>query len=346
MPSKTTPRGRARVDSVAPDAESAAGLLRMANMFCDAKALITAAELNLFGLLHESPCTVEEIRDRLDLNGRGLGDLLNLLVGIGVLDKTDDRYANTAAVDRYLVPGPDYLGGFLIGAGAGLYPAYGRLAEALRTGKPQATGSFDSMLDDEKATGNFVRMMDGLSQGLVDELVSAIDWSGVGTVLDLGGCRGNVVGHLVRAHRSLTGTVLDLPPLQPFFAEHMAALGVADRTSFVPGDVFATKLPTADVMMYGHVLSDWSPDERAVLLRRAGEALSSGGRLLVYDRMLGVGRNEVENLVASLNMLLMTEGGSEYSVDELASQAADARLRLVGQQPLGDYDTLVILVKD
>lgn len=340
----TTHRGRARVDSVAPDANSAAGLLRMANMFCDAKALITAAELNLFGLLHESPCTVEEIRDRLSLHGRGLSDLLDLLVGIGVLDKADRRYANTAAVDRYLVPGPEYLGGFLVGAGVGLYPAYGRLAEALRTGKPQAAGSFDSMLDDPKATGNFVRMMDGLSQGLVDELVRAIDWAGVRSVLDLGGCRGNVVGHLVRAHRSLTGTVLDLPALQPFFDEHMAALGVADRTSFVPGDVFSTPLPSAEVMIYGHVLSDWSPDERTTLLRRAGEALPAGGRLLVYDRMLGVGRNEVENLVASLNMLLMTEGGSEYSVADLAEQAAG--LRLLGQQPLGDYDTLAVFVKD
>ena len=120
MPSKTTLHGRARVDSVTPDAASAAGLLRMANMFCDAKALIAAAELNLFGILHGSPCTAEEIRSRLGLHGRGLADLLNLLVGIGILDKADGRYANTAAVDRYLVPGPDYLGGFLIGAGVGL----------------------------------------------------------------------------------------------------------------------------------------------------------------------------------------------------------------------------------
>jgi SAM-dependent methyltransferase len=343
MPSKTTLHGRARVDSVTPDAASAAGLLRMANMFCDAKALITAAELNLFGVLHGSPCSAEEIRARLGLHGRGLADLLNLLVGIGVLDKADGRYANTDAVDRYLVPGPDYLGGFLIGAGVGLYPAYGKLADALRTGKPQTAGTFDSMLDDEKATGNFVRMMDGLSQGLVDQLVDGVDWSGVDGVLDLGGCRGNVVGHLVRAHRSLTGTVLDLPPLQPFFDEHMAALGVSGATRFIPGDIFSTRLPAADVMIYGHVLSDWSPDDRATLLRRAGDALAPGGRLLVYDRMLGVGRNEVENLVASLNMLLMTEG--EYTVAELAEQAAGANLDLVGHQPLGDYDTLASFVR-
>ena len=346
MTTTTAPTGRARVFRTAPDVSTAAGLLRLGNQFCDAQALLTAVQLDLFSTLHDAPAELESVRSRLGVHGRGLSDLLNLLVGLGLLTHESGRYANVPAADRYLVAqNPDSIAGFLLGAAFGLYPAYQHLAEALRTGRPQSGGDFLTMLDDPVATGQFVRMMDGLSQGLVDELVTAVDWSGYRSVLDIGGCRGNVIAHLVRAHAGLRGTTMDLPQMEPFFDEHVAELGVTDSVRFRPGSFFEADLPTADVMIYGHILSDWDRDQRAFLLGKAYDALPAGGTLLVYDRMLQADRNEVENLVASLNMLLMTDGGGEYPVAELAGQAAAAGFSSSIQRALGQFDTLMTFVK-
>ena len=55
-----------------------------------------------------------------------------------MLERRDGRYANTPATDRYLDRAkPSYIGGMLEMANARLYPFWGGLTEALRTGRPQ-----------------------------------------------------------------------------------------------------------------------------------------------------------------------------------------------------------------
>ena len=345
MPSTVSPP-QAR-PSEAPDVSTAAGLLRFGNLFCDAKILLTAVELGLFTQLHTGPAPESEIRQRLGLNGRGLADFLQALVSIGVLVEHDGTYRNAFGAEHHLVAGkPGYIGGFLIGANFSLYPAYGSLAEALRTGAKQTAGEFSDLLGNPGALAQFAQMMDGLNEALAPELAARFDWTNRRTVLDVGGCRGNLLGHVLHAHAWLTGHVFDLPAMAPLFAEHMAARGLSDRATFHGGDFFADPLPEAEVMICGHVLSDWSPEQRVTLLRKAFESLAPGGALLVYDRMLHSGGDNRENLVASLNMLLVTDGGGEYTVAQLAEEAADAGFATITDQPLGAFDTLVTCTKN
>jgi SAM-dependent methyltransferase len=328
------------------DVGTAAGLLRLGNAFCDAKALLTAVELDLFGALKDGPATEEEIRERLRLHGRGLADFLHLLAALGVLVKTGEAFGNAAGAQRHLVPGGEsYIGGFLQRSNRNLYPAWGRLSEALRTGKPQSGGSFAEVLERPAVLRQFIGMMDALTQQLAPALVEAFPWSRYGSLLDVGGCRGNLAAHLVTANPGLRGHVFDLPPMAPFFAEHVEARGVADRLEFHGGDFFADPLPAADVVVLGHVLHDWDADQRRQLVRAAYAATNPGGALVVYDRMLDDDPRHVENLVISLDMLLVTDGGSEYPVQELRAAAAEAGFERITDQPLGDFDTIVVCHK-
>jgi SAM-dependent methyltransferase len=328
------------------DVGTAAGLLRLGNAFCDAKALLTAVELDLFGALKDGPATEEEIRERLRLHGRGLADFLHLLAALGVLVKTGEAFGNAAGAQRHLVPGGEsYIGGFLQRSNRNLYPAWGRLSEALRTGKPQSGGSFAEVLERPAVLRQFIGMMDALTQQLAPALVEAFPWSRYGSLLDVGGCRGNLAAHLVTANPGLRGHVFDLPPMAPFFAEHVEARGVADRLEFHGGDFFADPLPAADVVVLGHVLHDWDADQRRQLVRAAYAATNPGGALVVYDRMLDDDPRHVENLVISLDMLLVTDGGSEYPVQELRAAAAEAGFERITDQPLGDFDTIIVCHK-
>lgn len=333
--------------STATDTSSPAGILRLANSFCDAKALLTAVELDLFTTLRAGAASQEEIRERLGLHGRGLSDWLELLAELKLLERDGDRYRNGTGADRYLVRGAkSAISGFLERSNRNLYPAWGRLAEALRTGKQQSGSDFGQVLGNPKILTQFINSMDALTRVLGPQLIEAYDgWADYQSVLDVGGCRGNMVAQIVTAYPHLSGTVFDLPQMSPCYDEMVAEQGLTGKVTFHGGDFFTDPLPPADIVMIGHVLHDWDAHQRRFLVQKAHQSISPGGVLLVYDRILDRESSRVENLVISLDMLLVTDGGSEYTVAELREHAYQAGFVSIEDRPLGDYDTVVVARK-
>ncbi|MGW0520092.1 methyltransferase [Crossiella sp. NPDC003009] len=331
----------------APTMPSAMQIIHLGTAFCDAKAVLAGTELGLFTVLAEGPATDEQVRTRLGLHGRGVRDWLNVLVSLGLLNRAGAGYGNSPAAEQYLVRGkPTYVGGFLERANHKLYPAWGRFTEALRSGQPQVAGRngdiFGHMSKQPAELGKFLAMMDAVN-GLVGPcLAEAFDWSGARSVVDVGGARGNLLATVLKSHAHLSGTVFDLPQVQPAFDEHMSLLGMDDRISFHAGDFFTDELPPADVLIFGHVLHDWSPQQRQLLLEKAFRAMRPGGAVLIYDAMLDEELTHRVNLLISLDMLLITHGGSEYTVEECEGWLTAAGFTDVTAAPLGETETLVV----
>ncbi len=313
-----------------------------------AKTLLSAVELGLFTALAEQPATESEIRERLDLHPRSSRDFLDSLVGLGLLERAEDRYRNAAAADLYLDERkPTYRGGFLR-MFAWQFSLWGRLTDLLRTGKPQTRGAthFDSYYTKPEAVRQFMSAMDGANALVGPALAESFDWSGYTSFVDVGGARGNLAAAIVKAHPHLAGSTLDLAPVEPFFHEHVAQLSLQGRLRFQAGDFFAEPLPTADVLIFGHVLHDWDEQERVTLLRKAYEALPAGGAVLVYDCLIDDERRDPTNLLLSLNMQLVTDGGSEYTAAECEGWLRTVGFARTETKPLTAADTLVIGYKD
>src|SRR3954462_7165434 len=114
---------------------------------------------------------------------------------------------------------------------------------------------------------------------------------------------------IATAHDHLTGGGFDLPPVEPIFNSYVARFGLADRLSFTPGDFFADPLPSADVLIMGHILHDWDLDQKRLLLQKAYAALPMGGVLIVFDAIIDDDRREnAFGLLMSLNMLIEALG--------------------------------------
>ena len=120
-------------EQLRPDKILQAGLA-----FWTSKTLLSAIEMGLFTELARGPERFDALRSRLGLHPRSALDFLDALVALGFLSRAGDLYANTPETDLFLDRGkPSYVGGILEMANDRLYPFWGHLTEALRTGLPQ-----------------------------------------------------------------------------------------------------------------------------------------------------------------------------------------------------------------
>ena len=107
----------------------------------------------------------EALRERLGLHPRSATDFFDALVALGMLDRTEDGYANTPSTDLFLDRAkPSYLGGMLEMANARLYPFWGSLTEGLKTGSPQNEAKdgenfFEELYADPDRLAQFARAM-------------------------------------------------------------------------------------------------------------------------------------------------------------------------------------------
>ena len=269
-----------QVEPVTPDA-----IMQLGLAFWGSKTLLSAVEMRLFAVLSEAgPLDAEELREQLGLHPRGARDFFDALVALGMLERNAGRYSNTPATELFLDPAkPSYMGGILEMANARLYQFWGSLTEGLRTGKPQSeakTGGdfFESLYADPERLAQFAGAMSGLSTATGQAIAAKFPWRDHASVIDIGCAEGAVPVAIAQAHEHLTGGGFDLPPIEPIFDAHVARAGLADRLNFTPGDFFADPLPSADVLIMGHILHDWDLDQKRMLLQKAYAALPDGGR--------------------------------------------------------------------
>ncbi|MFF9558162.1 methyltransferase [Streptomyces albus] len=328
-------------------------VLGQAMAFQPAKLVLAGTELGLFAALAAGPLPEERLREKLGLHPRGCDHFLAALAELGFLERTPQgAWANSAVSGRLLVPGdPASLSGFLHLADRVMYPAWERLAEGLRTGAPQAAtysgdDMFDQLYESEEKKDGLVRMAEDASRPLIPALTEVFDWASCESVLELGGCRGNVLAGVVAAHPHLRAEVFDLPQLEADFTAHVASLGMSGRLGFRGGDFFAGPLPEADVLMLGHALVDWNDDQRARLVANAFAGVRPGGAFLVWDPVI-VPEDEsyLRNLLRSLNLQLMTPHGKGYTLAQCTGWMLDAGFARVEHHALGHDVTLVVAHK-
>ncbi len=320
--------------------------------FWTSKALLSAVELGLFSTLAGRPRTAKDLTSELGLHPRGVADFLDALVSLGMLERDGDEYSNTPATDVFLDRNkPSYIGGILEMANARLYPFWASLTEALRTGRPQneiksGDDFFATLYANPDLLEQFLHAMTGLTMGAALAIAERFPWNRYQTVIDIGTAEGCVPVQLALRHPHLTGGGFDLPPVGPIFDRYVASFGLTDRLRFFPGDFFADPLPTGDVLIMGRILHDWGLDQKLTLLRKAYDALPDGGALIVYDSIIDDGRREnTFGLLMSLNMLIETNAGFDYSGADCRAWMAEVGFRDSHVEHLVGPDSMVVGIK-
>jgi hypothetical protein len=328
-------------------------ILQTGLAFWGSKTLLSAIEVGLFTELARGPESLESLSGRLGLHSRSARDFLDALVALGFLTRNGDGYANTAETALFLDrKKPSYIGGILEMASRRLYPFWGHLTEALRTGLPQnevktgGAGLFETLYGEPERLKGFLSAMTGISHGANMAIAQAFPWKPYRTFVDVGTAQGDLAAQVALANPHLRGVGFDLPEVAPVFEEYSAAVGASDRLRFIAGDFFKHELPAADVVMMGHILHDWDLPTKKMLIKRAFDAVPVGGAFIVYEAIIDDDRSKnAFGLLASLNMLIETPGGFDYTGADCQGWMAECGFRETRVQPLVGPDSMVIGIK-
>ncbi|HVE39619.1 MAG TPA: methyltransferase [Planctomycetota bacterium] len=335
-------------NKISPDA-----ILKLGTAFMASKTLLSAIELGLFTELAKGPRDKDALRVYMNLHPRSVGDFLDALVGLGMLDCKGGKYRNTKESDLFLDRNkPSYVGGLLEMCNARLYGFWGSLSEGLKTGSPQneakggAGSPFDAIYGDPEKLRGFLQAMTGLSSGAGRAIAEKFPWKSYKTFLDVGGAQGGVAVQLALAHKKLTGGNFDLPVVGPVFEEYVKSFKLDGRLKFYPGDFFKDPIPGADVIIMGHILHDWNLEEKKALIAKVYAALPKGGAYIIHEAIIDDARRKnVFGLLMSLNMLIETPGGFDYTGADCQGWLKAAGFRKTKVVPLAGPDSMVIGIK-
>ena len=325
--------------------------------FWASKTLLAAVKLGLFTFLDGGARSADDVRVALGLHGRTVVDFLDALLSLGFLERdgagTTARYRNTADTGAFLVKGnPQYVGGFLEMANDREYRFWADLEEGLRTGQPQneirTTGkeSFDAIYGDPARLKQFTEAMSSIQIGAFAAFAEHFDFSKHRLMLDVGGSGATLSSLVARRHPQMRCISYDMPLLEPLAKEACARSGVADRVEILSGNFFADPLPTADLVTMGNILHSFDLSKKELLLRKAYDALPDGGELAVIELILDdERRSNTLGLLLSLNMLIESDGGFNFTFAEFTGWATAAGFRAVRLLPLAGPTSAAIAVK-
>jgi ubiquinone/menaquinone biosynthesis C-methylase UbiE len=292
-------------------------------------AMKAALELDVFTAIGEGASDLERIAKTVGAAPRGVRALVNYLVGLGFLTKTDETYALTpdsaAFLDRR---SPTFLGDTaLFYASPFLLSGFAHTTQAVRRGGSDPS-TIDSMAPGHPIWLEYARGMAPLFAAPADSLADLVLAEGPTPkrVLDIAaghGLFGIAIGR--KAPQALV-TALDWPPVLALARDHARIAGISDRYHTQDGNAFEVPLGHGwDLVILANFLHHFDPPTCVRLLGRVHAALAERGRVVILEFIPNDDRVTPPQVAQfGLSMLTTTPRGDVYTFDELSAMLRDA----------------------
>jgi len=305
-----------------------------------ARMISVAAELGIADLLADGPRTPDDLAAVTETHPPSLYRLLRALASVGIFaEERDGRLG--------LTPLGDLLRTGVTGSMRGLalfqndewyWQVYRELPYSVRTGKPATQylwgdGLFGYLASHPQAAELFDSGMASRHAETNAALANAYDFSGIDTLVDVGGGNGSLLATILAAHPNMNGILFDLPRVAEGATGRLAQAGVAQRCQIVGGDFFDSVPAGGDAYVLSNVLHDWQDEPAAAILRAVQRAMGGRGRLLVVnEQVIPPGDGPHPGKLGDITMLLI--GGRERTEAEWRQLFAQAGFMLARIAPL------------
>ena len=308
-------------------------LMELSGGYWKTCALHAAVKLDVFTTIGEAQITADAVARKTDTDARAMNMLLNALVAMGLLQKTDDHFVNTEIAKGFLSEdSPKYLG-HIIRHHHQLMGSWSRLDEGIKTGRPireRASRTDDSWRE------NFLMGMFNIAMQQAPKIVTEVDLSEREHLLDLGGGPGTYAIHFCKQYPRLKATVYDLPTTRPFAEKIIERFGLSERITFKDVDFIEQGIEdTFDAAWLSHILHGEHIEDCKRIIQKAVSAMESGGIIMIHEFILN---NSMDGplfpALFSLNMLLGTDGGQAYSEQQISDMLSSAGVHSIKRIPI------------
>ncbi|MBI1373393.1 MAG: methyltransferase domain-containing protein [Phycisphaera sp.] len=291
--------------------------------------LETAVVHGYFDTLAESPKTADDVAAATGTSPRGARVILTALVSLELLARDDDgRYRLTAESDAFLVSGrPAYRGGIIRHTSTQLIPRWMGIHDVVRTGRP--VSSVNQQGAGAEFFEQFVESLFPMSRAAAAALAGELriaEASDTVSVLDI--AAGSGVWSITLAEQSphVRVTAVDWPGVIPVTKRVAERQGVADRVTFVEGDLKEADFGSGHhVATLGHILHSEGEQRSRDLVAKVHDALAPGGTIAIAEWIMDDDRRGPAGAALfAVNMLVNTDEGDTFTFAEMSSWLADA----------------------
>lgn len=297
--------------------------------YWETKILLTAVSLDLFSVFQGHSQTVNQVAEQRALNPRALEWVLNALVAMRVLNKSDKEYSNTPVAEKYLVKGAlEYVGHLLV-LHDSEWNHWGKLEETVRTGRsPVSQHVFETQ---PELGAHVLTVLDRIGRGSGVGLAQRLQLQMAKRMLDVGGGAGTNAIAFCRAYPNLTATVYDLPQTLKVTKAYVEESGMGDRIALQAGNFHQDPFEGSyDVALMSDVLHYQDGQTNAALVEKIYHHLGDGGRLIIKDRFLDPSRTSPAWTTAfAVHILVNTEHGQCFTIEETRQWMEQAGFRIV-----------------
>jgi SAM-dependent methyltransferase len=324
---------RSAVETIGEISPQPPALFLMATGYWLSQAIYVAAKLGLADFLKDGPQSCSALAVATGADGQSLFRLMRALSSAGVFAQVeDDCFALSRAGECLQSDVPGSLRAIVMTIGEIHYQAWGDLLRSVRTGSPAfnkvfGTGLFEYLQRNAEAADVFNRGMTDLSSLLAYAVLMAYDFSGISSIVDVGGGQGKLLRNIVQLNPGIKGVVFDLEPAIETAREHLSSDLCGGRCSSVAGDFFSSVPEGADAYILSGVIHDWNDDHSIRILNNCRTAMARNGRLLLVEMVVPEPGVNCFSKLLDLNMLVMT-GGRERTKAEFNTLLDAASFRL------------------
>ncbi len=308
-------------------------LFQMATGYWVSQAIYVAAKLGIADLLKDGPQSCVALATATGADAASLFRLMRALASVGVFSHVRrDCFALSRLAESLQTHTPGSLRAMVMTIGEIHYHACGSLLYSVQTGAPAfnnvfGTSLFDYLQQNADAADTFNQGMTNLSSMLAYAVLMAYDFTGIFSIVDIGGGEGKLLRKILELNPEMRGTVLDMPAPIETANQELSDDTCGRRCSYIAGDFFESVPPGADAYLLCGVVHDWDDNRVITILRNCRRAMTKNGRLLLVDMVVPDTDSKSFSKVLDLNMLVMT-GGRERTQAEFCGllDASDYRL--------------------
>lgn len=228
-------------------------------------------------------------------------------------------------------------------------PAWQNLDYSLQTGEPgfekhYGKGLFEHIRETPGLAEMFSETMVGIHGQEPPAVAEAYDFSDVGTLVDVGGASGNMLGYILSRHPELSGVLFDLPHVVQDAPALLANFGVQERVSIESGSFFEGVPKGYDAYLMSHIIHDWDEDECGTILGNCRDAMNPAGKILIVEMVLPEGNQPHPGKTLDM-MMLVGPGGQERTPTEYAELLDNSGLRMTRIVPTDSAVSIVEAVR-